>query len=490
MNKKEKELFAQAGKIKNLPKAVEKYAWKHAEFYSFFKKNKGIATCTCSACGAVYEKQYKHLSDDVFEAAAEHVEEVEAHKFGKCPVCQSKVEYLNRNKNPIKNFINAYYVMKHKDGLIMRLFQIGYETVPYYQVRTEIVETFRQYLFPGATFHIYHLHDNWRNTDIWDTNNYGHTFYNYTENIINKAVLQEKFKYFDDITKVWKLRAYNRCPVIEKIRKAGFKEIAEDIEYKEGRVGYIDKKAKDLKDILMIDHNDWQFFRKNHSFNVLSLLQKKKKGWKITYDQIEYIVGNHRFYYFDRLIEYMSPTNAIKALNRKWSLSTYLDYLQMRKELGYDLTNTVFLFPKNLRKVHNDMVLESNKRKNEEFINKMLKQYPMKATHKYDFARGDFTIRAAADAREIINEGRTLHHCVGQEHYIKKHKNKISVICFLRYKDAPDVPYITVEYDPKDKKILQWYMAYDKKGDNPKKIDRWLECWIKQLDKKKERKAS
>ena len=62
-----------------------------------------------------------------------------------------------------------------------------------------------------------------------------------------------------------------------------------------------------------------------------------------------------------------------------------------------------------------------------------------------------------------MDEGRTLHHCVGGDSYLTKHNTGKSYILFLRFKKDEDAPYVTIEID--DTKILQWYGAYDKKPD-------------------------
>lgn len=41
--------------------------------------------------------------------------------------------------------------------------------------------------------------------------------------------------------------------------------------------------------------------------------------------------------------------------------STYADYLSMREDRGYDLTNTVYQFPHDLDEAHEKMVEEVNK---------------------------------------------------------------------------------------------------------------------------------
>lgn len=91
-----------------------------------------------------------------------------------------------------------------------------------------------------------------------------------------------------------------------------------------------------------------------------------------------------------------------------------------------------------------------------------------------------YIIRPARSAEEIVMEGRILHHCVGGAGYLNKHDTGQTYILMLRFKDAPDIPYITVEVDAKIERIVQWYGDKDSKPDQ-KNIQRWLDMWLRKL---------
>ena len=99
-----------------------------------------------------------------------------------------------------------------------------------------------------------------------------------------------------------------------------------------------------------------------------------------------------------------------------------------------------------------------------------------KLKKKYLYESGGYIIRPAASASEIVMEGRTLHHCVGGDTYLRKHASGRSTILFMRFSDEPNIPYITVEISD-DGEIMQWYGAYDKKP-NKDKIDQWLKAYL------------
>ena len=64
---------------------------------------------------------------------------------------------------------------------------------------------------------------------------------------------------------------------------------------------------------------------------------------------------------------------------------------------------------------------------------------------------------------DLIHEGEMLHHCVGRMGYDQKFAREESLIFFIRTKEEPEKPLVTVEYSLKDKKVLQCYGDHDSK---------------------------
>ena len=66
----------------------------------------------------------------------------------------------------------------------------------------------------------------------------------------------------------------------------------------------------------------------------------------------------------------------------------------------------------------------------------------------------------------LIAKTKLLHHCVGRMGYDQKFAREESLIFFIRTKEQPDVPFVTIEYSPKQKKVLQCYGDHDSKPDD------------------------
>ena len=66
---------------------------------------------------------------------------------------------------------------------------------------------------------------------------------------------------------------------------------------------------------------------------------------------------------------------------------------------------------------------------------------------------------------ELTTEGEALNHCIGRMNYDQKFAREETLIFFIRTKEQPDVPFVTVEYSIKQKLVLQCYGYHDTKPD-------------------------
>jgi hypothetical protein len=153
------------------------------------------------------------------------------------------------------------------------------------------------------------------------------------------------------------------------------------------------------------------------------------------------------------------------------------------------MTDSIILFPRDLKIQHDRLVLEKNKADREirkaeknKTYKKIEEMYP-KLTKTYGFEDDTFMIRPAGNAGELIDESALLHHCVGtSDTYMYGHESKRAYILFLRKKELPDMPYCTIEMTP-DGKIIQWQQEYNKKTDK-EVIEPWLQQYTRQLKEK------
>lgn len=168
----------------------------------------------------------------------------------------------------------------------------------------------------------------------------------------------------------------------------------------------------------------------------------------------------------------------------KWNIITYSDYLAMKDRAGYNMKDSITLFPKDLERAHTEITLEIERKKSEQRQKEMNEKYTKIAkdfkqlNSIYGYKTEKFIIRPAKTAGEIVVEGTTLHHCVGSSNvYMENHNNGKRYIMFLRKISEPDIPYCTVEL-AEDFKVIQRHQAYDETPD-AEEIDKFLKEYVK-----------
>lgn len=120
----------------------------------------------------------------------------------------------------------------------------------------------------------------------------------------------------------------------------------------------------------------------------------------------------------------------------------WLDYIDAAKKLGYDLARRDVAFPKNLQGAHDSAIAAIRYEENEAARKAYEKKY-QKLVKKYSFTAMGLSVVVPEDDRQIINEGKILHHCVGG--YAERHMTGAATILFLRKEKTPWRSYITIE---------------------------------------------
>ena len=212
------------------------------------------------------------------------------------------------------------------------------------------------------------------------------------------------------------------------------------------------------------------------------LQYEQKTGSKITQNTLEYLQEqNITPYDCKSFIDELGSVNRAANYLRKQTskarttIEIWGDYLNMARNEGLDTTDDIVRFPKDLKARHDALVNIINerrdkKRRKEEAAKyrKLNKEIAKKlpSAKIYFWENEKYIFVPAGRCEELIEEGRTLHHCVGaSDRYMKKMANGESWIVFLRKKEDIKKPYYTLEVDMKNDTIIQWYSEYDRKPD-------------------------
>ena len=485
-----------------LPRDFEKNCFAMTKGIPVFYKRKGkVAECICGKCGMSYETSEKPERD----------------KRTVCPICGNKGFWewskVTRRRYEQKDIT---LIQCTSDGnLVIRLFRVSHQYKQHYIGETIFDEQRRYFLHMGDAYKFYKTYKWSREGKVgyWGTHP-NKKLFDMSELYPGwrREIEKSKLKYCnpEEITNtspwlqrdyVKALLAYANNPALEMYTKAGLRLLVNMMVQKEGKTKLVNRRAKTLYSQLRIEDKA-AFHRLQKSEGdtfLLQILQKEKKQKiKFTDEQIEFL--RRRSYEWrgmqrtERSLRFMTLQKLMNRVKKYMeqgdyvtegrAVGAYFDYLEMREELGYDITNEVYLYPKNLKEKHDLMVKERNARRDRLYGEKKCREYPdifrryKKLVKKYGMKFGGYVIRPAKDAAEIVNEGRELHHCVGGDNYLRKHNEGESTILFLRKIETPDIPYYTIEI--RGTEIIQWYGIKDSKPDK-EIIEPWLEAYASYL---------
>ena len=146
---------------------------------------------------------------------------------------------------------------------------------------------------------------------------------------------------------------------------------------------------------------------------------------------------------------------------------SYRDYLRACNYLGLNMSESKNRYPHDFKRWHDIRIDEYNTAKalkdeqeRQEFYEKFTAVASKYLGLEYD-KKSVYLAITAQKPSDLIHEGELLHHCVGRMGYDQKFAREESLIFFIRTKSQPDVPFVTIEYSPAQKRILQCYGDHD-----------------------------
>lgn len=510
--------------------------------FMFYKRHGRFADCQCSKCGATYRIITRRR--DGIDGMIERVDPVpENGNKTECRKCGASVRYRPRGrmKPSYSEDDNAYLIQPYRgSGTVVRWFNVrkmwfldGKSEIRLYEDARYYPDVFKK---PKTDWH---LRDEFSGRTDWYDHNIGgmrnikfKAGAVYTGNIeewttrsLQYSGLKEYIEFKGCVMKPTYYLQMAQKYALEKIVKAGMTELAEKLVA--GDIGCFKRgRWQKLEDALNIRRCRIKIIAEEDNLPVLQVLQlerenteealagraKGKGEW--TLEQIGKACSLRLDTGYNVLFQYMSITQLINRIEMHigrpvWEYSggivlmldregaeiatLYRDYIKMRLENGLDLTRSTSIFPRDLRKAHQETVRMVTKREAQERIEALNEKYPQikrryrKLKARYGYKADGLVIRPAKNVMEIMEEGRTLHHCVARgETYFERHARGDSSILFLRRITAPNAPYITIEIQGNT--ILQWYGRNDSKTDQ-ELIDKWLEGYIAHLEGKEKPQA-
>lgn len=291
------------------------------------------------------------------------------------------------------------------------------------------------------------------------------------------------------------LSAYIKRPKIEHLIKMKLYRLVSGIIY--GGYSYsalqaINFNGENMRAILGIDRPYFPLLRElNPSIDQLHLIrQLLQADHKPSTEQIKWFIASKisnadaakellahmSVHKLQRYVEQQFAPEDEAALKRvdyykmNTLITDYHDYLCMCKELQYDVKNSFILFPRELKAAH-DSVAKTLKDKRTAEHEKAIAGSFDEWQKRYQYQSKELMMIPPHSAKEIVDEGAALHHCVRL--YVKNVAEKKSVILFVRSVGEPDKSLCTVEV--KDGQVTQ-ARGFDNE-EPPAQITAFIEQW-------------
>ena len=475
---------------------VDMEAWVRgkafSEEYLMLKSEGDKRNAYCTACGEEWETEKKFRLGSMAQ----------------CPACRQRLKV--KRSNEFSKTVPAILLQPFLGNWIERIFR----ATAFYKFGTrpqiELYEDIRIVIPKGDTWGkcYYGQHGDADETmqDWWDANQHNKRFRKgllYTRNLedirgiapeslfrsgIRELADQGAF----DVNKF--IYSFDSRPYMEYLIKGRFYSLAADIldTYTWAGRGAcfvptpdcINGDGRKVTEVLRLDKNHVNRLRvMDGGTTMLEWLQFDQwEGYRVTDEALEFFEkSNLRVKDLESLIEEVGSVTKVANYIRKqeYKPSTFIqywkDYLRMAEAEGYDTSDSIVRFPKNLKRRHDEILEVINERqrqkdmaaraeKNKAINARIVKQLP-KARRLF-WENDRYMFIPAGTAEELEQEGRTLHHCVGSSPIYKENMAAgTSWILFLRKKEDVQKPYYTIEISMSDDKILQYYSEFDRQPD-------------------------
>ena len=252
---------------------------------------------------------------------------------------------------------------------------------------------------------------------------------------------------------------YALHPQIEMAVKLGFADAVEElIEYGRKNAKLLNWRAKSPKDFLKLPAQDAKAVQRA-GIGLDGLKKWKKQAGSLRfgrYMEIMERVGKENMAMLCacasdagcsleaalRYAEHLRPPCPQYGVPMRDILRAWNDYLHMAHTLGYDLSEKTVAMPRDLQQRH-DAAAETIKVESGREEMKKYKRRRRMLEKKYGFAMEGLRVVIPVSSAEIVQEGKTLHHCVGG--YAARHIEGKTTILFIRKRRTPGRSFLTVE---------------------------------------------
>ena len=301
-------------------------------------------------------------------------------------------------------------------------------------------------------------------------------YFNLYATVINKEFIETipKYKYsaikeYNYIDLLNYLRMYEKYPQTELLVKAGLSNLATS-------KMILKECDKDKKFCKWLYQNKDMLNKKSYYKDSIIKAYKQNKNIEEIYkfDSFKkHFAQKDNFIVIKDFLKSGEKEKFIHYLiNQNTDGYCYTDYLNACNYLNIDMNIDKNRYPHNFNYWHNmriDQYHTEKAKKDKEAKAKLINDF-MNVANKYVSLqrnlKDDYITIIAKSPQDLINEGELLQHCVGRMNYDQKFAREETLIFFIRNKQTPSIPLVTVEYDLNRHIILQCYGDKDSTPNN------------------------
>lgn len=255
--------------------------------------------------------------------------------------------------------------------------------------------------------------------------------------------------------------AYMKCwqkhKNIENLVMAGVLNLVDNIVSRHSDACAINWKEKKPHKMLGLNKEEFRYAKKQEWLinDIQFYIEAKNNG--ITLKDMPVIEKQSQWsirLLFGRGINVMRAIRYVEKQKKRYKradIQYLVDYWSMAEKLGDDMSDEKVLYPHKLKNAHDEALKLQTYAEQKELTQKFNSRY--KELEKFCYSDGELSIHPARDEKEMIIEGKTLHHCVAT--YAKKHAEGKTSIFFIRKVEDEESPYYTLELNKADMTVLQ-----------------------------------
>ena len=518
------------GRVPDTPQNFREWVFEVAAGEDYMFKETGTREFQCTNCGEKWKEkeiQPKIRHNDVVI----------------CPGCGKTVQAKTRTKSVTKKGLSAYVLQEvDETASVLRIFdvEIGWDNGRHHVSMDEQIRVVMYKLSMlrknRHTYKIYYA--GWNG---WEKANHGnyraHDGYLYPgefkcvleDTIYSKAeyVLEylskrrEKLNYNRLLSGAGNVKGY--AQKVEFLSKGRFWKLLRETVSQTEYPGYMDCyyygplniRADSLEEFFRIkDKQKINRIRDENGGNdmVYWMQYSDRTGQKIPRDTLQWLIREKiKPEQAEEIKKYMNPQQIMNYIKRQQEeqypaftaaavMEKYLDYIAMCEACDKDMTDEMVYRPRELKRRHDEVVvdkqqieilraMENNQDAQEAFAQEMRDKYPTaeqtlsKIRNRYEYENEEYKIIVPETLVDIVKEGRALHHCAGSsERYFNRIEAEETYICFLRRKEAPGIPFYTIEVEPGG--TIRQHRSYLDEEPGIEQIRAFLKEWQKVIRKR------